>query len=67
MQHPREMTIQAAGRKLRDNDLTARQLVASCLERIHVRDNTIHAWGEVYAEAALAEARRCDEELQGST
>lgn len=44
------MTIQAAGRKLRDNDLTARQLVASCLERIYARDNTVHVWGEVYAE-----------------
>jgi len=64
MQNPRELTIHAAIRKMRDSDLTARQLVESCLERIQARDNTVHAWVEVYAEAALSEARRCDDELR---
>ena len=64
MQNSRELTIHAAIRKMRDNDLTARKLVESCLERIHARDDTIHAWVDVYAEAALSEARRCDDEFR---
>ena len=44
--------------------LTAEKLVESCLERIHAREETVHAWVEVYEREALAEARRCDREFQ---
>ena len=62
IQNSRELTIRAAIRGMRNGGLTARQLVASCLERIRAREETIHAWVEVYADEALAEARRCDDE-----
>ncbi|MDF1593826.1 MAG: amidase [Desulfobacterales bacterium] len=63
-QNPRELTINAATRKMREGDLTALELATSCLERIQAREDTVHAWVEVYEEAALSEARRCDDELR---
>ena len=53
MQEPRELTIQAAQQQMKKGELTARQLVASCLERIHAREDAIHAWVEVYEKEAL--------------
>jgi len=53
MQEPRELTIVAAINLMRRGDLTAQELVKSCLERIHQREGTIHAWGEVYEDEAL--------------
>ena len=64
MQEPRELTIREAGERMKAGKLTAERLVESCLERIHAREDTIHAWVEVYEQEALAEARRCDRELQ---
>jgi len=63
MQEPRELSIAAAIHLIRRGDLTAQELVKSCLERIHQREGTIHAWVEVYEGAALEEARRCDNEF----
>ena len=62
MQEPRELTIAAAINLMRRGDLTAQELVTSCLERIHQREERIHAWVEVYEGAALEEAQRCDNE-----
>jgi aspartyl-tRNA(Asn)/glutamyl-tRNA(Gln) amidotransferase subunit A len=59
---PRALTIQAAALQMRAGELTAVSLLESCLARIHGRDAIVHAWVEVYAEAALEEARRCDQE-----
>ena len=61
---PRDLTIGAATDRMRTGELTARELVESCLERIHERDNTIRAWVEVYEAQALEEARQCDREVQ---
>jgi len=47
---------------MRQGALTAQSLVESCLERIHQREEAIHAWAQVYEKEALAEARRCDQE-----
>ena len=47
MQKPRELTVGAAINLMRRGELTAKALVTSCLERIHERDATIHAWVEV--------------------
>ena len=62
MPHPRELTIVSAIQLMRTGYLTAQELVESCLERIHEREGTIHAWVELYEREALEEARRCDEE-----
>ncbi len=62
METPRDLTIHTATRKMREGSLTAQALVESCLERIHQREEIIHAWVQVYEKEALAEARRCDED-----
>lgn len=64
MREPRELTITEAAERIKTGKLTAERLVESCLERIRAREETIHAWVEVYEKQALAEARRCDHELQ---
>jgi Asp-tRNA(Asn)/Glu-tRNA(Gln) amidotransferase A subunit family amidase len=64
MREPRELTIREAGRLMQAGELTAERLLESCLERIHAREEVIRAWVEVYEREALAEARRCDRELQ---
>ena len=62
MQEPRDLTIQDAILRMQAGELTAEGLVESCLERIRVREATVRAWVEVYGQAALEEARRCDQE-----
>src|SRR5512146_336997 len=62
MREPRTLTIGEEVAGMRAGELTAERLVASCLDRIRSRDGEIRAWVEVYAEAALAEARNCDRE-----
>ena len=64
MREPRELTIREAAKRMKAGKLTAEKLIESCLERIHEREETIHAWVEVYEQQALAEARRCDDEMQ---
>ncbi len=63
MPEPRDLTIAAAIHLMRRGDLTAHDLVKSCLERIHQREGTIHAWVEVDEDKALEEARRYDNEF----
>ena len=58
---PHELTIQAARRHMRDGELTARELMESCLERIHALEGSVRAWVEVYEKEALEAARRCDD------
>jgi len=64
LREPRELTIREAGERIKSGKLTAEKLMESCLERIHAREETIHAWVEVYEQDALAEARRCDLEFR---
>jgi aspartyl-tRNA(Asn)/glutamyl-tRNA(Gln) amidotransferase subunit A len=64
MQKPRELTISSAINLMRRGELRAQELLESCLERIHQRENTIHAWVQVYEKEALEEARRCDTEAR---
>ena len=61
MMVPHELTIQAARRHMRDGELTARELMESCLERIHALEGSVRAWVEVYEKEALEAARRCDD------
>ncbi len=64
MQEPRDLTIQDAVLQMQAGELTAVGLVESCLERIRAREATVRAWVEVYEQAALDEARRCDLEAR---
>lgn len=63
MVEPRELTVQAAITLMRKGDLKAQALMQSCVERIHERESSVHAWVEVYENEALEEARRCDDEF----
>lgn len=67
MNVPRDLTICAAALRMRQGELTAQALIESCIERIHKRENIIHAWVEVYEKEALEEARRCDQEARNGT
>lgn len=62
MSELRQLTIVDAVNRMREGELKAEDLVASCLERIHRRDGAIHAWVEIYEGQALDEARKCDAE-----
>jgi len=64
MKAPREFTIKEAKDRMRAGELTARALVESCLERICKREETLHAWVEVYNDEALEAADRCDQAVQ---
>jgi Asp-tRNA(Asn)/Glu-tRNA(Gln) amidotransferase A subunit family amidase len=61
---PSELGIQAALHCMRDGELTARELMESCLERIHALEGSVRAWVEVYEKEALEAARRCDDAFQ---
>jgi aspartyl-tRNA(Asn)/glutamyl-tRNA(Gln) amidotransferase subunit A len=64
MKEPRELTIVEVREWMKSGKLTAEKLLESCMERIHAREETIHAWVEVYEQEALAEAHCCDREFQ---
>jgi len=71
MLKPCELSIADAVRLMRNGELKARELMESCLERIQLRDKSIHAWVEVYEKEAFSEADDCDRafnsgELKGS-
>ncbi len=60
MPEPRDLSVSEAARLLRKRTLGALELVQSCLERIEVREPQVRAWVRVYADSALAEAKRLD-------
>lgn len=64
MKTPREYTIEEAKDRMRAGDMQARELVESCLERIRQREDTLHAWVEVYEDEALEAADRCDQAVK---
>jgi aspartyl-tRNA(Asn)/glutamyl-tRNA(Gln) amidotransferase subunit A len=64
MKEPREWTIREALERMKSGELTAERLLESCLERIRGREETVHAWVEVYEKEGLEEARRCDREFR---
>ena len=61
MKVPRELTIHTARHRMRNGELKARELVESCLKRIHVHEGSVRAWADVYEKEALEIARRCDD------
>lgn len=66
MSEPRDLTIVEALDQIKKSKLTSVQLIESCLERIHQREETLHAWISLYEREALEEARRLDKSFQKS-
>ncbi len=59
--------IAATMRKLRAGELSSFEIVSSSFARIEERNRLIKAFTEVRTEAALAEARKADEELRSGS
>lgn len=57
------MTAKAAAAAIRTGETTSEALVGACIERIHVREKTVHAWVNFDADVALAQARQADAAL----
>ncbi len=64
MTAPHALTLTIAAEQLRTRQLSPRDLVRSCLERIDHLEARLHAWATVDREGALAAARRCEDEIQ---
>lgn len=56
------LTALRAGQLVATREATSEELVRTCLERIHAREATVHAWAHLDEEAALAQARARDHE-----
>ncbi len=61
---PYELTVTEAAASIAAGDLTALQLIESCLERIDALEDKIQAWALLDREGAVAAARQLDRELQ---
>lgn len=57
---PRDLSVFEAVHQLRRRKLSAMELVTSCLERIAAREPHVRAWVRVYADEALAQAKKAD-------
>ena len=64
MSEPCEFTIMEALKRIRSGELTAMDLLDSCLERIRQREKTIQAWVSVNKDMAFDEARKLDQQLR---
>lgn len=62
-----DLSIIAAGAKLREGSLTSVELVQACLDRIAERDTVYHAFVALDAERALDAASVADRERQDGT
>lgn len=60
MPEPRELNIKEASNLIRSGELSAMDLLSSCLERIQEREETVRAWVEIYEEQAIKTAKQCD-------
>lgn len=61
MTKPNELTATEAAQAIAGGTLTSVELVQACLDRIHAREADIGAWTHLDDEAALAQARACDQ------
>jgi aspartyl-tRNA(Asn)/glutamyl-tRNA(Gln) amidotransferase subunit A len=55
-------TLTELARGLAEGDISSREVVADCLERIDSYDSKLHSFVEVYEKEALAAAERADRE-----
>ncbi|ETX02091.1 MAG: hypothetical protein ETSY1_04760 [Candidatus Entotheonella factor] len=61
MTQPNELTATEAAQAIASGTMTSVELVQSCLDHIHAREASIGAWTYLDDEAALAQARACDQ------
>ncbi len=61
MTKPNELTATQAAQAIAGGSMTSVELVQACLDRIHAREADIGAWTHLDDEAALAQARACDQ------
>ena len=66
MTEPYQLTLGQMAQAIRAGSLTSEALVTSCLERIAQVDPAVLAWAGLNAKAALARARKLDQELPRS-
>jgi Asp-tRNA(Asn)/Glu-tRNA(Gln) amidotransferase A subunit family amidase len=64
MKEPCELTICEAVERMKSREMTAQELLESCLARIRAREDLLHAWVEIHEEEAFSTARHCDEALR---
>ena len=62
MTQPNRLSATECASAIAGGRLTSESLVAACLDRIHGRDATLHAWAYCNPELALAQARQRDAE-----
>ena len=55
-----ELTATEAAARMEAGEITSEALVASCLERIAAREDTVRAWEHLDPDTALGEARKAD-------
>ncbi len=60
-----KLTATEASRLITDGEISAENLVKSCLDRVAARENTIGAWEHIEPEAVMAQARQKDLETPG--
>ncbi|MEM4281201.1 MAG: amidase [Candidatus Caldarchaeum sp.] len=58
------MSVDSLAAKLRDGEITCREVVASCLEMLAGRNASLNAFVKVLHEEALREASKADEDLR---
>ncbi len=61
MTQPNELTAVEAAQAIARGTMTSVELVQACLAQIHAREAEIGAWTHLDDEAALAQARDCDQ------
>ncbi len=57
-----EWTLLEAARKVREKEISSRELTGAILARIEAIDPKVHAYITILPEAAAAQAAACDEE-----
>jgi Asp-tRNA(Asn)/Glu-tRNA(Gln) amidotransferase A subunit family amidase len=55
-----ELSVSEAARATAQGEITSRQLVSACLERIDARDDGVKAWEFIDKSIALEQAEECD-------
>lgn len=55
-----ELSASQLAARLQSRDLLAAEVVEACLERVALRDSTIHAWASIDPEYARSQARSLD-------
>ncbi|PIW26281.1 MAG: amidase [Rhodospirillales bacterium CG15_BIG_FIL_POST_REV_8_21_14_020_66_15] len=64
---PSRLTAESALNRMETGDLTSRDLIRACLDRIDAREDVVRAWAYLDPELALAQADAADERRRAGT